>query len=55
MHRPLGRHWLTAVCLTLIGAGSLAAQGRVVYDVESAEELSHKTGKPILTIAGTTN
>ena len=55
MHRPLTRHWLAAVCLTLAGTGSLPAQGRVVYDVEAAEELSHQTGKPILAIAGTTN
>ncbi len=55
MHRSLGSHWLATVCLTLVSTGPLAAQGRVVYDVETAEELAHKTGKPILTIAGTTN
>jgi hypothetical protein len=55
MHRAFERRWLTAFCLTLLGTGPLAAQVRVVYDVEAAEELSHKTGKPILTIAGTTN
>ena len=55
MHRALERHWLAAVCLTLLGAGPLAAQARVVYDVETADELSQQTGKPLLTIAGTTN
>jgi hypothetical protein len=55
MHRPSGSFWLSTVCLTLFGTGSLSAQVRVFYEVEAAEELSVKTGKPILTIAGTTN
>jgi hypothetical protein len=55
MYRPLRTRWLAAVCLTLFGTGPLAAQVRVVYDVEAAQELSHQTGKPLLTIAGTTN
>jgi len=55
MQRPLRIRWLAAVCLTLFGTAPLAAQVRVVYDVEAAEELSHQTGKPLLTIAGTTN
>ena len=55
MHRSLGTRWLTVVGLTLIGTAPLPAQVRVVYDVEAAEELSQRTGKPLLTIAGTTN
>ena len=55
MHSPSGTRWLAAVCLTLFGTAPLAAQVRVVYDVEAAEELSRHTGKPLLTIAGTTN
>jgi hypothetical protein len=55
MHGAFERRWLAAVCLTLLSAGPLGAQARVVYDVEAADELSHQTGKPILTIAGTTN
>jgi hypothetical protein len=55
MHSRSGTRWLAAAALVLLGAGPLAAQVRVVYDVEAAEELSHQTGKPLLTIAGTTN
>lgn len=43
---------LAALCCVL--AGEAAAQTRPVYQVESAIQLAQRTGRPILTIAGTT-
>lgn len=44
---------LAALCCVL-AAGEAVAQTRPVYSVEAAIQLAQRTGRPILTIAGTT-
>ena len=41
-----------ALCATLVAAVPLCAQERVNSSVDVAEEISRKTGRPILAIAG---
>jgi hypothetical protein len=55
MRRPLASRWLAVFCFTLLEGAPLVADVRVVYEVDDAEALASKTGKPILAIAGTTN
>ena len=45
---------LAALCCVLACGGQAAAQTRPVYSVEAAIQLAQRSGRPILTIAGTT-
>jgi hypothetical protein len=55
MRRPFASRWLAVFCFALLEGAPLVADVRVVYEVDDAESLARRTGKPILAIAGTTN
>lgn len=54
MRAPFSAGWLAATCWALLAGGQAAAQTRPIYTVEAAIGLAQRTGRPILTIAGTT-
>lgn len=49
------RWWSAAFLFVLLRSTNAPAEVRFLYEVQAAEEISQKTGKPILAIAGTTD
>ena len=54
MRYPLSGRSLAALCFILTAGGQANAQTRPLYSVEAAIQAAQRTGRPILTIAGTT-